>query len=113
MVSPESWGYTLGGDKLTGVRDVLILVSSESGDEDIVARKKGELTQQDKDRLTSEGISKECWEDDVMIMKERYNKDSDMKSIKIEDTPHLNTKYVLSQITALFNNTTAPGGKLA
>ncbi len=115
--SPESWEYRLSGNKLTGAhgtRDVLILVSSESGDEDIEARKKGELTQQDKDRLSSEGISKECWEDDVMIMKERYRKDSVyIKSIKTEDTPNLNTKCVLSQITALFNNTTAPGGNIS
>ncbi len=114
----EPWEYTLHGNKHFGAygsRDVLILVSSESGDEDIVARKKGELTQQDKDRLTSEGISKDCWEDDAKMMKERLSKNtSRLISVKVEDTPHcMNRKYVLSQITALFNNTTAQGGKIS
>ena len=112
----EPWEYTLQGKKQTGAagtRDVLILVSSESGGEDIVARKKGELTQQDKDRLSSERISNDCWEDDVKIMKERYSKDSNMKIIKIEDTPHcMKRNYILSQIAALFNNTTAQGGNV-
>ena len=43
----------------SGSRDVLILVSKELEGSDTVPRKKGELTQQDKDRLTSEGIPSE------------------------------------------------------
>ena len=45
----------------------LILVSTVSEGGDIVARKNGELTQQDKQRLTSEGIPEGHWEDDAMI----------------------------------------------
>ena len=51
--SQECWEYNLHGNKWYGAcgsRDVLILVSRESEGLDIVPRKKGELTQEDRDR---------------------------------------------------------------
>ena len=35
----------------------------------------GELTLQDKQRLASERIPEDCWEDDTTLMKTRYLKD--------------------------------------
>ena len=112
--SKESWEYNLHGNKKYGAcgsRDVLILVSRESEGPDIVPRKKGELTQEDKDRLTSEGIPSDCWEDDVKLVDARYRKDNTFKSVTIEDIPHMKKEHALNKIFTLLNNTTQPGGK--
>ena len=114
--SKESWEYNLLGNKKYGAcgsRDVLILVSRESEGPDIVPRKNGELTQEDKDRLTSEGIPPECWEDDVKLMEARYLKDSDFPSVTIENIPHMKKEHALDKISTLLNNTTQLGGKTA
>ena len=85
---PELSEFTLQGVKKYvsyGARDVLILVSAAPEGDDVIERKNGELTQQDKQRLTSEGILEDCWEHDAMIMKKRYLKDSKYKSVNVED----------------------------
>lgn len=77
----EVWVSERHGDYCEGAfgpRDVLIIRSSEMDpgnvlrkkdtmeeDPDIVPRKTGVLTDEDKDRLTSQGIPRECWGDDV------------------------------------------------
>ena len=113
--SQECWEYNLQGNKTYGAggsRDVLILVSRESEGPDIVPRKNGELTQEDKYRLTSEGIPSDCWEDDVKLMEARYLKNSDT-SVIVADTPHMKKEHALNKISTLLNNTTQPGGKTA
>ena len=60
-----------------GPRDVLIIVSNESLEgPDIVPRKKGILTQEDKDKLTSQDIDPYCWEDDAKLMEAKYEKEA-------------------------------------
>ena len=106
--------YTLGGVKTfaaDGARDVLVLESTASERDDVVARKDGELTQQDKQRLTSEGIPEGCWEDDAMIIKKRYLKDSKYKSVNVENCHQMKKQYVVEKITSLLNNTTMPIGE--
>ena len=93
-----------------GSRDGLILVSSVPEGPQVVPRIKGELTHKDKDRLTSEGIPSECWEDETKLMKARYLKDGDYQSVIIEDTTYMKKQHALDRIAALFNNTTAQGG---
>ena len=93
-----------------GARDALILVSTASEGDDVVARKNGELTQQDKQRLASEGIREDYWEDDAIMMKERYLKDSKYKLVNVEDC-HMKKQYALEKIISLLNNTTMPGGE--
>ena len=114
MAEPqEPWEYRLFGKKhhaAYGSRDVLILVSSVPEGPQIVPRMKGELTQTDKTRLTSEGIPSECWEDDAKLMRARYIRDGDFPSVVIEDTTYKKKQYTLDRIAALFNNTTAQGG---
>ena len=79
--NPEVWEDTIQGIKQHGAygsRDVLIIVSSESLEgPDIVPRKKGELTKEDMDRLTSQGIPQESWHDDARLMEARYQKESE------------------------------------
>ena len=114
MAEPqEQWEYSLAGEKrfaASGSRDGLILVSSVPEGPQIVPRMKGELTQQDKDRLTSEGIPSECWEDEAKLMRARYLKYGVVQSIIIEDTTYMKKQLALDRIAALFNNTTAQGG---
>ena len=111
---PELTEFTLQGVKTFaahGARDVLILVSTASVGDDVVARKDGELTQQDKQRLTSEGIPEGCWEDDAMIVEKRYLNDSTHKSVNVENCHQMKKQYVLEKITSLLNNTTMPTGE--
>ena len=111
---PEQSECTLQGIKCYasyGARDVLILVSSAPEGGDVIARKNGELTKQDKQRLTSEGIPEDHWEDDAMMMKERYLKDREYKLVNVEDCHQMKKQYVLDKMISFFNNTTMPGGE--
>ena len=59
----EVWEGEFQGEKVysaRGPRDVLIISNETVEGPDIVPRKKGCLTQEDKDRLTSQGIPPDC-----------------------------------------------------
>ena len=110
---PELSEITLHGVKQYasfGARDVLILVSKVSGG-DVLAKKHGELTQQDRERFSSEGIPEDCWEEDAMLMKARYLKDERYESVNVEDCHEIEKEYVLEMVTSLLKNTSMPGGK--
>ena len=111
----EVWESTFRGIKTykaSGPRDVLIIRSSESLEgPDIVPRKKGTLTAEDKDRLTSQGIPGECWGDDVQLIEARCRRDeryNNLLPIKCED--EMSCQSVLGRIKAVMNNTFKPGG---
>ena len=111
--SHEVWESTLGGEKSYGAygpRDVLMIVSNELENEDMVPRREGTLTQEDKDRLSSEGIPPECWYDDAKLMEMRYLKSERFWSLSVEDDSSVKREHVISRITAFFNITTKPGG---
>ena len=64
----EVWEGEFQGDKVysaRGPRDILIISNETVEGPDVVPRKKGCLTQKDKDRLSSEHIPPDCWEDDA------------------------------------------------
>ncbi len=109
--NPEVWEDTIRGVKYhgaSGSRDVLIIESLEGPS--IVSRKKGELTKEDKDRLTSQGIPQESWHDDARLMEARYQKDSERsKNVYMENDPASKRGHILDRIATLFNNTTQPG----
>ena len=111
--SQEQWERTFQGNKhfaAYGSRDGLILVSSVPEGPQIVPRMKGELTEKDKDRLTSEGIPSECWEDEAKLIRARYLKDGTFPSVVIADVTYMKKQHALDKIAALINNTTAQGG---
>ena len=113
--NPEVWEGTIQGFKhhgASGPRDVLIIVSSEPLEgPDIVPRRKGELTKEDMDRLTSQGIPQESWHDDARLMEARYQKDSERsKNVYMENDPASKRGHILNRIATLFNTTTQPGG---
>ena len=108
------WEGTFQGKKMYFADfhcDVLIIVSSESMEgPDIVPRKKGCLTQKDKDKLTSQGIPPDCWEDDGKLMEARYKKDKTYTVLSIENKEDMTAEYVLQKITTLFKTTSKRGG---
>ena len=111
----EVWEGELQGEKYHGaygLRDVLIIRSSESlKGPDVVPRKKGTLTTEDREvRLISQGISQEHWGDDVQVMEARYKRGGryDVLPTKCED--YMSCQVVLGKIKAHMNNTTKPGG---
>ena len=115
MAGEEVWECDFQGMKSYGAygpRDVLILKGSESLEgPDIVARKKGELTQEDRDRMDSEGIPLECWEDEALLVRARYDKDSRYKKITLIEGDLLETEDILDAIRTIFKQTSQPGGK--
>ena len=76
----------------------------------IVPRKKGCLTQKDKDKLASHGIPPDCWEDDSKLMETRYKKDKKRTVLPIENKEDMTAEYVLQKITTLFKTTSKRGG---
>ncbi len=107
----EASGKGLKWHEASGSRDVSIIVSLEGPD--IVPRKKGELTKEDMERLTNQGIPQESWHDDAKLMEARYQKDSERsKNVSIENDPESKREHILDRIATLFNNTTKPGGMI-
>ena len=108
------WEYTFQGKKRYNAyfhSDVLIIVSSESLEgPDIVPRKKGCLTQEDKDQLTRHDIPPDCWEDDGKLMEARYKLDKTYTVLPIENKEDMTAEYVLQKITTLFKTTSKRGG---
>lgn len=111
------WESTLAGKTIHGeygCRDVIIIVSRASlTGPDIVQREPGELTQQDKDRLVSEGISQEYWEDEEGLMIERYQKEDSRFEIKsvIRNADTMKVEYIIDKIRAIMNSCNKPGGR--
>lgn len=79
------WSETLGGRKIhcaLGERDVFIIAPGDkvppcSGphSDEAVPRRQIRLRDEDRDKLTNQGIAKECHEDDLSIMKARFTND--------------------------------------
>ena len=113
--SSEVWESSQGGIKCYGAygpRDVLIIVSREPGDgEEVVQMQEGRLAQEDRERLSSEGVPCHCWSEDVKLMEVRYLKCRRFHSVSVENSPSMKIQHVISRIISLFRMTTKPGGK--
>ena len=96
-----------------GGRDVLVIGSDVPlPHRDAVSRCNMELTEDDRRRLTNQGISESCC-DDLSIIRARYSLDEDYDLVGVEVSElgkELSRDYVLKQIASLMNNTTKPGG---
>ena len=98
-----------------GGRDVLIIGSDVPlPQRDAVSQCNIELTEDDRRRLTNQGISETCC-DDLSIIRARTNLDKDCALVGVEVSGGLHGKelsrdYILKQIASLMNNTTKPGG---
>ena len=112
----EVWECTFEGEKLYGAfgpRDVLIIRSSESLEgPDIVPRKKGTLTAEDKDRLTRQGIPGESWGDDEQLIEARYRRHEQRYNVlPMECGDGLTSQSVMDRIREVMKNTDKPGGR--
>ena len=110
----EVWESQLQGVKCYGAygpRDVLIIRSSESLEgRDIVPRRTGTLTQEDRDRLSSQGISRECWEDDVRLMEARCRREGERYTVLLPmECEGATRRRVMERITSIMENTDKPG----
>jgi len=98
-----------------GGRNVLIVGSDVPlPHRDAVSGCKMELTEDDRRRLTNQGISESCG-DDLSIIRARssLDKDCDLVGVEVsEPEKELSRDYVLKQIASLMNNATKPGGTL-
>ena len=110
----EIWEYELQGQKHYspgGPIDVLIMVSSDSLEgPEIVPRKEGSLTEEDKASLDSQGIPPESWVDEGKLMQARYTRDQRHTIVAVEYNQQ--AEYIRDAISSLFTNTTKSGGKL-
>jgi hypothetical protein len=112
----EVWESELQGVQSCGAygtRDVLIIRSSESLEgPEIVPRRKGTLTAEDRDSLTSQDIPEECWEDDVKLIEARYRRDRQRFTVlPVVCGDGLTSRSVLERIRKIMKMTDKPGGK--
>ena len=101
--SKPVWEVFHGNCIAGGNRDVLIIVSVEnSGTQspDVVPRCEIEITEEDRRRLTNQGIPPEC-SDDLSIVRARIGLDSSLdlvKELRAEPGKELSRSYILEQI---------------
>ena len=112
----ETWEDTFRGVTSYGAygpRDVLIICPSESLEgHDIVPRRKGVLTTEDKERMAGQGIPEECWEDDVKLMEARFGKEGQRYTLLPKESgEELSCHGVMERIRSVMKNTTKPGGE--
>lgn len=115
MAEAEEWEWSLWGEKsycAYGPRDVLILTFNEDIQrEDVVPRKKGCISKEDRERLRSEGISEESWATDASLMEARYRTEEKTHSVQVLGQEEVLTcERVLQEIRTMMTNTRQPGG---
>lgn len=113
------WGHVIQGREThdaAGSRNFLFIFQDETiQGEDIVPRRKVELTSDDKRELERLDLPPDQWEDEASIMAARCSKDkrySVTEVIKSNPGKPLMTNYVIKQIKILMNNTQKEGGKI-
>ena len=104
--STNSTGYEVGGG-----RDVLILAPDLSlPHPEAVPRRPGQLTQEDRLKLQSQGLPPDC-QCELDIVKGRYELDSNLMITEIMFRHLLTKKQVTQHIEQLLNTTQNDGGK--
>ena len=100
--------YGAGG----GSRDVLILAPDLSlPHPEAVPRRPGQLTQEDKVKLQSQGLPPDSCHNELDIVKARYELDKRRKIIKVKSGRSLSREEVVENIAHLLNTTQNDGGK--
>ena len=96
--------------------DVLIILSDGNfGPEspDVVPRCEIEITEEDRSRLTNQGIPPEC-SDDLSIIRARIGLDSTLdlvKELRAEPGKELSRSYILEQVEDFLKSVKKPGGE--
>ena len=95
-----------------GPRDVMIIRCRESLEgPDIVPRKEGCLTAEDKERLNSQGIPASSWEDDVQLMGARFRREERFHLLPTLSGEGLTRQNVMERIRTVMADTDKPGGE--
>ena len=109
---PETLWYRTGRTpyQVRGGRDVLII----SGDlpphqPEAVARRPGQLTEEDKQKLLRQGVTGD-YQDEVDIVRARWELDKKSKIVDIKSGHSLSCEEVSKSITHLLNTTKNNGG---
>lgn len=125
-MSGISWEETLSGRKIhcaVGERDVFIIAPGEelpggSGHSDeVVPRRKTELSEEDRTKLSNQGVPEDCQEDDLGIMKTRFTNDNECHvvgevSYRNPTSLGLTKVNVLKRIEIFLKTTLKPRGQL-
>ena len=75
-----------------------------------VARRPGQLTEEDKQKLQSQGVPFDC-NDELAIIKERYKLDKSCKIVGVESKQSLSRDEVIQSIAHLLTTTQNDEGK--
>ena len=95
-----------------GGRDVLILAPDLSlPHPEAEPRRPGQLTQEDKLKLQSQGLPPDSCHDELDIMKARYELDKMGKMFEVKLGQSLSREEVIENIAHLLNTTQNDGGK--
>ena len=95
-----------------GIRDVLIIASKLSNPHpEAVARRPGQLTEEVKLKLQSQGLPPGC-QKELDIVKTRWKMDKRYKMLEVHSGESLSRKQIIQRITRLLNTTQNDGGKI-
>lgn len=95
-----------------GGRDILIIVSDRPLTQaEAVARRPGQLTEEDKLKLQSQGVPPEC-QDDLAIVKARFELDKRCKIVGVMSGQLLSGEAVKKSIESTLTTTKNDGGKI-
>ena len=94
-----------------GRRDVLVLAPDLSlPHPEAVARRPGQLTQEDKLKVLRQGVLSES-DNELDIIKARYRQDKDCSIVEVKSGRSVSYKEVLGSIEHVLNTTENDGGK--
>ena len=99
--------YSAGGG-----RDALIIAPDLSLPQpEAVARRSGQLTEEDKLKLQRQGLPPDC-QDELDIIKARYEFNKEYTIVEVKSRQLLSREEVLENIAQLLNTIQNDGGKL-
>ena len=112
MVPTTPWYKTGIVDySVCGGRDILIIFSdSPLPHPEVVARRPGQLTKEDKLKLLIQGVPPDC-QDDLDIITARYKLDKRCKIVGVKSGTSLSREEVMKSIGQLLSTTKNDGGK--
>ena len=114
-MAPERLWYRTGkvDSKVKGGRDILIIASDlPLCNPEAVARRPGQLTEEDKQKLLRQGVSPEG-QDDIAVVKARCELDDKRLSIVGVKSGQLSREKVMESIRHLLTTTKNGGGRYA
>ena len=97
----------------TGGRDVIIIAPDllSLPHPEAVARRPGQLIEEDKLKLQSQGVPPDCPEDELSLIKARYELHKESNIVEIKSGQSLSREEVIESIGYVLNTTQNHGSK--